>query len=396
MSPRWNHFKPTFEQIATNLLKNGTQCAVVDIDKSYDLVQRLDIDGGAPSLYLFQEGVHDWRMYGGALREKESKISALPLATLLTLPSRNHEVPSPTELRTHSNVTPDNLESFCAQDDPEFAAAEGILIPSIAVYKNFDDGKVVKWFSTDVDAMAEFILNAARPLIREFLPELHDDLLRLQEGVPLGTQSVMEALARAHKSRIHFGTWDISQYAEMDEDLRLIHPTYPAFAIREPIKNHRFPLNASSLSLEDTLPDFVSDFLNGNLHPSVRSAPAPIQTSPVIEIVATAFEEVVLDPKKDKLAKLYGDDERWKDKVVIAKMDAEENYVPEEELRMFPTFRLYSANYEIINEGERKPWEQGQGYDWEEYREADRSVESLAKFIEENWSLGARLNLEGQ
>jgi hypothetical protein len=66
------------------------------------------------------------------------------------------------------------------ETDPEFAAAEGILIPSIAVYKNFDDGKVVKWFSTDVDAMAEFILNAARPLIREFLPELHDDLLRVR------------------------------------------------------------------------------------------------------------------------------------------------------------------------------------------------------------------------
>lgn len=63
------------------------------------------------------------------------------------------------------------------ETDPEFAAAEGIVVPSIAVYKNFDDRKEVQWFSIDLDAMSQFIQDAGRHLILEFLPEMHDDLL---------------------------------------------------------------------------------------------------------------------------------------------------------------------------------------------------------------------------
>lgn len=60
-------------KIAKHLQKDDTQFAVVDIGKSYDLVQRLEIDGwnrGAPSLHLFQ-GVGHRTEYRGALRETE-------------------------------------------------------------------------------------------------------------------------------------------------------------------------------------------------------------------------------------------------------------------------------------------------------------------------------------
>ncbi|KAF8855455.1 hypothetical protein BDZ45DRAFT_793415 [Acephala macrosclerotiorum] len=350
MLPRWNHFKAIFERIARNLQKNETEHRRMELRYSV----------AVPA-----SGVDDLREYRGAWREKEiTQYLHRQMSELI------------------SNITKDNLESFKAQNDvvivgytgkgdwrlyplfnglarsfrdnllfgmawetdPEFAAAEG----------NFDDRKEVKWFSSDLDAMAGFIQEAARPLISEFLPKLHDDLLSVSPPRP---------------------NLDASQYAEaeMDQDLRLLSPAYPAFAIREPIKNHRYSFNDPTIPLQDALPDFLYDFLNGDRHPSVKSAPVPIQTSPVIEAVATTFDEIVLDPTKDvfiefetkrcgpckaifpvlkKLVMLYKNDERWKDKVVISKMDAGANDVPGEELRMFPTFRLYPAKMD--DEEERK------------------------------------------
>lgn len=63
--------------------------------------------------------------------------------------------------------------------DDALARAEKINIPGVAVYKAFDEGKNVFELTPDIYAMSAFVKNAGRPLVVEFLPELHDDYVNV-------------------------------------------------------------------------------------------------------------------------------------------------------------------------------------------------------------------------
>merc|ERR1711974_465315 len=73
-----------------------------------------------------------------------------------------------------------------------------------------------------------------------------------------------------------------------------------------------------------------------------------------------------LAPKYDDLASLYADSE-WKDKVVVAKVDATANDVPDE-IQGFPTIKLYPAG------AKSEPVTYS----------GSRTVEDLIKFVKEN------------
>jgi len=107
----------------------------------------------------------------------------------------------------------------------------------------------------------------------------------------------------------------------------------------------------------DTLEKFVSDVLEGNLEPYLKSEAVPANNdAPVKVVVAKNFEEIVNDPTKDVLIEFYAPwcghckslapkyDElaeklaETESDIVIAKMDATANDVPKPyEVRGFPT-----------------------------------------------------------
>jgi len=107
--------------------------------------------------------------------------------------------------------------------------------------------------------------------------------------------------------------------------------------------------------------EFVDKFSSGNVKPSIKSEPVPeSQDGPVTIVVAHNYKDVVLDdskdvliefyapwcghckslaPKYDELGELY---KPFSDKVVIAKVDATANDVPDD-IQGFPTIKLYVA-----------------------------------------------------
>lgn len=89
-----------------------------------------------------------------------------------------------------------------------------------------------------------------------------------------------------------------------------------------------------------------------------------MQKSPIIEVVALSYDEIVMNKDKDvfmefytqwcvpcqalfptleKLAQAYASDPTIKDQVTIAKMDAGANDFPDRDIRGFPWFKLYPA-----------------------------------------------------
>jgi protein disulfide-isomerase A1 len=63
--------------------------------------------------------------------------------------------------------------------DDALAKAEKINIPGVAVYKAFDEGRNVFELTPDIHAMSALLKDASRPLVVEFLPELHDDYINV-------------------------------------------------------------------------------------------------------------------------------------------------------------------------------------------------------------------------
>ena len=176
--------------------------------------------------------------------------------------------------------------------------------------------------------------------------------------------------------------------------------TWPAFAIQDVAKNQKYPFteqgDAKALS-EKKIGSFVDDFVSGKIEPSIKSEPVPEkQEGPVTVVVAKNYNDVVIENDKDVLVEFYAP---WcghckalapkyeelgalykshSDKVIIAKVDATANDVPDE-IQGFPTIKLFK--------GKDKKGEPV------EYN-GSRTIEDLAKFIQDNGSHGVAVKVE--
>lgn len=201
----------------------------------------------------------------------------------------------------------------------------------------------------------------------------------------------LKSVAEKHKGKVNFATIDAKAFGQHGGNLNLEVGKWPAFAIQDTEKNQKFPLaeqgDLKALSAKN-IGKFVDDFVAGKIEPSVKSEPIPEkQEGPVTVVVAKNYQDVVIDNEKDVLLEFYApwcghckalapkyDElaELFKshgDKVVIAKVDATANDVPDE-IQGFPTIKLFRSG------AKDEPVDYA----------GSRTVEDLANFIRDNGS----------
>lgn len=286
---------------------------------------------------------------------------------------------------------------FGASSDAELAEAEGITVPSVVLYKDFDDGKAVFSEKFDDAAIEKFAKTAATPLIGEVGPETYSDYM--SAGLPLAyifadtaeerkeLADELKPIAEAHRGVVNFATIDAKAFGAHAANLNLPTDKFPSFAIQETVKNQKFPFDIDAKITKDAIKAFVDNFVAGKVEPSIKSEPIPEKQEGVTIIVAKNYNDIVLDdtkdvlvefyapwcghckalaPKYDDLAAQYANSE-FKDKVVIAKVDATANDVPDE-IQGFPTIKLFPAGSKTEPVTYSGP----------------RTIEDLIKFIKEN------------
>lgn len=287
---------------------------------------------------------------------------------------------------------------FGVSTDAALAEAEGVTAPAVVLYKDFDEGKSVFSEKFDAEEIEKFAKTAATPLIGEVGPETYSDYM--SAGLPLAyifaetaeerkeISDLLKPIAEAQRGVVNFGTIDAKSFGAHAGNLNLKTDKFPAFAIQEVAKNQKFPFDQEKELKEKDVAKFVDSFAAGKIEPSVKSEPIPeSQDDAVYTVVAHTYNEIVLDdskdvlvefyapwcghckalaPKYEELASLYANSE-FKDKIVIAKVDATNNDVPDE-IQGFPTIKLYPA-------GDKKNPVTYSGA---------RTVEDFIKFIEEN------------
>lgn len=139
----------------------------------------------------------------------------------------------------------------------------------------------------------------------------------------------------------------------------------PAFAIREPKANLRYPMNETRGSFNDALKGFVQDYLDGKLQPTIKSEPVTKKSEDaLVKVVGLNYQEIVMDKTRDvllvfciascgpcrafqptlvTLAELYASNSKLKGKVTIAKVMYDANDTPERGIQGFPTIKLFPA-----------------------------------------------------
>ncbi|KAF4974042.1 hypothetical protein FZEAL_9014 [Fusarium zealandicum] len=416
---------PEYEEAATSLKEKNIKLAKIDCTEEADLCKSFGVEG-YPTLKVFR-GPESHSPYSG--QRKAAAITSymvkqsLPAVSILTKDTLE-EFKTADKVVVVAYLNADDKTSnetftklaeglrdtylFGGVNDAAVAEAEGVKAPALVVYKAFDEGKNTFTEKFEEEAINTFITTSATPLIGEVGPETYAGYMSAgiplayifaetsEERAELGT--ALKPIAEKYKGKINFATIDAKSFGAHAGNLNLKTDKFPSFAIQEITKNQKFPYDQEKEITHDNIAKFIEDFTEGKIEPSIKSEPIPeTQEGPVTVVVAKSYDAVVLDNEKDVLIEFYApwcghckalapkyDDlasqyaaSEFKDKVVIAKVDATLNDVPDE-IQGFPTIKMYPAGAKdapITYEG-------------------SRTIEDLAKFVKENGKYKAELSVK--
>jgi protein disulfide-isomerase A1 len=415
---------PEYEEAATSLKEKNIRLVKVDCTEEQDLCQTHGVEG-YPTLKVFR-GLDNVSAYKG--QRKAAAITSYMIKQSLPAVSKLASKEAIEEFKKADKVVvvayvdesdKASAETFSKvadklRDNYPFASVsdaslieEGVKAPAIVLYKDFDEGKSVFSEAFEVEAIEKFAKTAATPLIGEVGPETYSDYMA--SGLPLAyifaetadeRKTFAEAfkpIAEKHRGKVNLATIDAAAFGAHAGNLNLKADKFPAFAIQDTVNNKKFPYDQEKAMTADDIAKFVDDFVSGKIEPSIKSEPIPeTNDGPVKVIVAKNYDEIVLDDTKDVLVEFYAPwcghckalapkyeelgalfaASEFKDKVVIAKVDATANDVPDE-IQGFPTIKLFAA-------GDKKNPATYSG---------SRTVEDLVKFIKESGKYKAEVEV---
>ncbi|KAJ7095431.1 disulfide isomerase [Mycena belliarum] len=410
---------PHYEEAATALKDKNIKLAKVDCVDQADLCQANGIQG-YPTLKVYRNGTP--AEYSGPRKADgiiqymvKQSLPAVSDVTAATLDEFKHadnvvvvayvasatDAPGP----AFSAVAEDHRDDFLfgLSTDKEAAAAAKVDVPSIVVYRKFDEPSVAYPFPV-LDARAtdlqDWIKELSVPTMAEVSSENYATYA--QSPKPLAylfldpTSETKEAeiaavkpVASRYKSKMNFVWIDAIKFGDHAKALNLAEPKWPSFVIQDMAKQLKYPFDQAKVVNTDGIDAWVTEYLDGKLQPQLKSQAIPDeQDENVYNLVGKEFEKVVFDDSKDVFIEFYatwcGHCKRlkptWdqlgdhyaplKKTLTIVKIDSPENDLPPSvpfTITGFPTIKLKKAGTrEFID------------------YEGDRSYESLVAFLEEH------------
>jgi len=268
------------------------------------------------------------------------------------------------------------------------AVAEAAGVSGVVVFKNFDDGKVAYDGAMETEALKTFVSGESIPLVMTWSGN-QDKMAKLQAPLFFAGHdgSDVEALTKQLKENVApfkgkfvFYTVDVKkeENGRLLEFFGLTGGDVVVFS-QEARKKYFMDVEMSEIGT------WLQKVIDGTAEPRYKSEEIPENNDgPVTVLVGKNFESIVKDSGKDvlvefyapwcghckKLAPIYdklGEHFAGDDTVVIAKMDATANEVPEPEVSGFPTLYFFPADNKA-----------GVRY------ESGRELEDFIKYIEEN------------
>lgn len=207
-------------------------------------------------------------------------------------------------------ATDDDERAYGYSLDSATAEAQGASVPSVVLFKKFDEGKNVLEGSLTKKTVEEFVAKNSIPLVIPFTMDAVGQIFQSPLGKVAFLFSQTElpdfaAVATKYKGKLVFATSDGS-VDRLNSHVGLEKSDFPKLVILETgAQMKKFPLTSASLD-ESSMSEHIDAYFAGDLKPWFKSEKAPADNSgPVTVIVGNNFNEIVLDETKDVLLEVY-------------------------------------------------------------------------------------------
>jgi len=246
--------------------------------------------------------------------------------------------------------------------------------PSLTV---FNDGEEIPYTGDweDDESMGEFVFNSFFAILDEISGDNYEDYVdrglpmvwffvkgeEFEDPASLGpTLEIARKVAAEFKDKASFVYLDFDVFEGYRQSLG-VRDEAPGIFMQNLATGKNYVYPADDASVKD-VKAFVSSVLSGTAKPFIKSEPVPeFNDQPVTVVVATNFEEIVMDETKDVLVEFYapwcghckslapiyeelGHHFEFNDKYVIAKVDATANDLPDGvEIQGFPTTMMFRS-----------------------------------------------------
>jgi protein disulfide-isomerase A1 len=200
------------------------------------------------------------------------------------------------------------------------AIPSGVTVPSIVLYRAFDEPQTVFPYPV-ADATHEEIINWMKDLSVPIIDEVGAEnyALYAHSAKPLAYLfldpsnadkdkyvDMVRPIAKKYYGKVNFVWIDAIKFGDHAKALNLQEVKWPAFVVQDLKDQLKFPLDQTEEATADAISKHMEDYTSGKIKPSLKSQPIPdVQDEPVLNVVGRTFDELVLDDKKDVFIEFY-------------------------------------------------------------------------------------------
>lgn len=375
---------PEYATAATELKSSpAVALASVDCTEHRDLCSKYDVKG-FPTLKVFRKGVEKPADYDGP-RKADGIVSymkkqSLPAITKVATKAELDAIAAEENVvLVHFGAASEGFTGVASalRNDLRFVEADASIAGdfsskdgAIVFLRQFDEPQVAyDGDASDADAIKAFIQKASFPLVGEIGPENYSKYVDrglpmlwffLEDSAKEETLPQAKEAAKLYGDKFSFVTLDGVKWAEHAKSFGLKGET-PGIVLEDRDGGFNYVFGEGKTVDAAELIAFCQKGVEGTLEASVKSEEEPADNNgPVIVIVGTNYEKIVLDESKDVMLEFYapwcghcksltpkyeklGEAFANNANVVIAKIDATANDTPNK-IEGFPTIKFYKSN----------------------------------------------------